>query len=148
MGAWGVGPFDNDDAADWVYDLEGAEDLRLVRAALDFAATDDGYLDVNVGGVAVAAATVLAVCAGRIHADLPAPVTAWIAERDPSATPADIRLAAAAIDRVLGRRSELMDLWKESNDTTSLDRTWALRRSLSDGPGRGQPRADPTPSSA
>lgn len=33
MGAWGVGPFENDDASDWVY--EAMEDVAQVEAALD-----------------------------------------------------------------------------------------------------------------
>ena len=42
MGAWGVGTFENDDASDWVYQLEGAEDLELVRATLQAAAEPPG----------------------------------------------------------------------------------------------------------
>ena len=31
MGAWGIGTFDNDDAADWAYELEEAADLTPAR---------------------------------------------------------------------------------------------------------------------
>ena len=34
MGAWGHGSFENDGAADWVYELETAEDLAVVISAL------------------------------------------------------------------------------------------------------------------
>jgi Domain of unknown function (DUF4259) len=34
MGAWGAGPFENDDASDWVYELEEAPDLNFVRDVL------------------------------------------------------------------------------------------------------------------
>lgn len=30
MGAWGHGPFDNDDAGDWVWELEESEDFSVV----------------------------------------------------------------------------------------------------------------------
>lgn len=35
MGAWGVLAFENDDASDWVLDLEGTNDFRLVEAAIE-----------------------------------------------------------------------------------------------------------------
>jgi hypothetical protein len=35
MGAWGIGNFDNDDASDWVYELEEVEDMSLVEATLE-----------------------------------------------------------------------------------------------------------------
>lgn len=42
LGAWGVLAFDNDTANDWAYDLEGADDLSLVRSALDEVITTKG----------------------------------------------------------------------------------------------------------
>jgi hypothetical protein len=61
MGAWGTEPFANDDAMDWIADLETAKDLRVVRAALD-AVPGDGaeYIEAPVGCVALAAAEVVA----------------------------------------------------------------------------------------
>jgi hypothetical protein len=35
MGAWSREPFGNDDAIDWPYELEEAEDLSYVEAASD-----------------------------------------------------------------------------------------------------------------
>ena len=34
MGTWGVDAFENDNAADWAFQLEEAEDLTLVRETL------------------------------------------------------------------------------------------------------------------
>jgi hypothetical protein len=45
VGAWGVGTFENDDAGDWVYQLEEANDLELVRGTLLAAADPEGYLE-------------------------------------------------------------------------------------------------------
>jgi hypothetical protein len=63
MGAWGTGPFDNDDAADFATSLDHLQpELRIgaIRDALTDAAEQTGYLDRDVGGAAVAAAALVA----------------------------------------------------------------------------------------
>ena len=46
MGAWGVLAFDNDDANDWAYGLEGTSDLSLVNEAFRrVEASTGGYLE-------------------------------------------------------------------------------------------------------
>ena len=59
MGAWGAGPFENDDAMDWAIDLEESGDVGFVVEALR-AAESDGYLDAPEGSVTIAAAEVVA----------------------------------------------------------------------------------------
>jgi len=34
MGAWGLASFDNDDAIDWLHELERTDDFTLVRQTL------------------------------------------------------------------------------------------------------------------
>jgi hypothetical protein len=115
MGAWGSGPFENDDAGDWVYDLEGADDFALLHDALDVAKTR--YLDSGEGAVAVAAAAVVAAALDPAAADgLPEDVRAWLDAHARQVEPSDARLAVAALDRVLGERSELAELWDEAPD--------------------------------
>lgn len=53
MGAWGYLPFENDDALDWLDELE-AGGADVVRSALTKA--DEGYIETPEGSVAVAAA--------------------------------------------------------------------------------------------
>jgi Domain of unknown function (DUF4259) len=79
MGAWGVGSFDNDDAADWLNDqLRRSADLRPIQTALDAVAQLDptGYLEAPEASAAVAAAEVVAALAGDPAANLPSDVTA------------------------------------------------------------------------
>lgn len=45
MGAWGAGPFDNDAALDWVWELDESSDLGVVRGAITRVTEDAGYLD-------------------------------------------------------------------------------------------------------
>jgi hypothetical protein len=118
MGAWGSGPFDNDDASDWVYELEGADDLSLCRDALEEAALVSGYLDVGEGTKALAAAEVVAAAAGRRGSDLPEDVDAWLDTIRPEPTPDDLALARRAVERVKGNDSELAELWAESDAST------------------------------
>ena len=61
MGAWGEGPFDNDDASDWAYhfdEADGVSGLEALSRALDVGAPQD-YLESSEGAIAVAAATVV-----------------------------------------------------------------------------------------
>jgi len=56
MGAWGVDPFDNDDAADWAAEFEGLNGragLQVLDAA--FAGVDDSeYIEAPEGSIAAA----------------------------------------------------------------------------------------------
>jgi uncharacterized protein DUF4259 len=116
MGTWDVGPFGNDGAADLLTALDEAapaEALDLLRQALSSAAASHGYLDVDDGQAAVAAAAVVA--AQRLRGsplDL-STVPPW-----PTGGAVDVPreldgLALAALDRVVEEDSELRGLWEE-----------------------------------
>ena len=111
MGTWGAGPFDNDDAGDWVYELEGADDLALVRDALEEAVEAHGYLDQRDGAIAAAAAEVVAAAAGRPNSSLPEEVQAWLDTVSPKPTASDLDLARRALQRVCADKSELAEHW-------------------------------------
>ncbi len=130
MGAWGVGTFDNDDAGDWVYQLEEADDAGLVQDTLLAAAEPEGYLDAPTSAVALAAAEVVAALSGQAAPDLPEEVRAWVGAHRTARTP-DLRvLAVRAIDQVAAD-SELKDLWAESDDAGAwTDRLQELRGRL------------------
>jgi hypothetical protein len=114
MGAWGTGPFDNDDAGDWVYELEEARDLGFVRQTLTTALEADDYLELPEGNNAVAAALVIAASLDRSYDRLPEEVVAWFNAGREAATAEDARLAILALDRVTGEESETAELWGES----------------------------------
>jgi Domain of unknown function (DUF4259) len=117
MGAWGTDSFANDDALDWVAELEGAADLSIVRAALEEATSSEAeYVEAPVGSVALAAAEVVAALRGRPHPDLPEGVVAWVSAAGRSPDPALVALAARAVTAVADdpARSELRELWDEA----------------------------------
>ena len=78
MGAWGYGPFENDDAADWLDELIEASDIEVLRRALEPRWLDYVYMQVTKGSVIVAAAEVLAAGLGKGAADLPDDVKRWV----------------------------------------------------------------------
>lgn len=113
MGAWGTGAFDNDDAADWVYQLD-SDGIDAVDAALGDAFEADDLaqpLDTN----AIAAAEVVAAALGRPAADLPASVAILVTGLGSRVTPELIDMARTVAVRVLAS-SEIGELWDESDD--------------------------------
>jgi hypothetical protein len=114
MGAWGTGPFDNDDAADWAYELDEAIDLTPVLQALAAATDGDGYLEQPEGAAAIAAAAVLAATFDGDLRGLPEGVGEWVDGQPGMSTKGDARLALDALVRVMSEDSELRELWEES----------------------------------
>jgi Domain of unknown function (DUF4259) len=115
MGAWGHGSFDNDDAMDWVAELEGAESTQPISDALN-AVRDvgDDYLEVTEAAMGLAAAEVVAALFGKPTAKLPDEVTTWVAGQKPP-KPGLVKKAQWVVQRVL-KDSELKELWVESDD--------------------------------
>jgi hypothetical protein len=117
MGAWGTGPFDNDDAADFSVSLDHLDPecrVSAIRATLTLAAEQTGYLERDAGGAAVAAA---ALVAAQHDDQIPSDCIHGPKETIP-ALPGDLRrIAVHALDRVLGECSELNELWIDSPDT-------------------------------
>ncbi|MFE7548997.1 DUF4259 domain-containing protein [Streptomyces gardneri] len=117
MGTWDIGPFDNDTAADFSYGVDEAPAEKragVLRAALQevTATGDDAFLDSYFAEKAVASAALLAAqCPGGDPV-----TTAYGPKQSLPELPVDLRpLAVAALDRVLGPESELLELWEESD---------------------------------
>ena len=114
MGAWGTGPFDNDDAADWSADLENADDpAHLIEETLSLVVDAEDAVEAPVAHQAVAAAAALAA---GLAAGL---------DVDPDYGPKDITvpptpelaaLGVRALDRVTAPDSEWRELWEESGE--------------------------------
>ena len=79
MGAWDIGPFDNDDAADWLFALEVSSDTATIAAALGVI-TDIGneYLEAPDCSNALAAVEIVAALRGHPIANLPDNAKAWV----------------------------------------------------------------------
>ena len=128
--AWAPGPFDNDDALDFVDDLAEAPEWRTVVQALDYVTKQVGYLEAPEGATAVAAAAIVAAAVGEVtilpdnHRELKAALGA-----PPQGAAA---LARAALARVVAPASELDELWQEGDDHDAwLTQIAALQTTLS-----------------
>ena len=124
MGAWGELAFENDTAADWVDGLDECEDLALVDAALAAVEEEEDYLDADLGCEALAACEVLARLNGNFgyQTESTEAVDAWVAAHpDLEVSEELVERAHAVIDRILGKRSELRELW-------ARDAGWTLPR--------------------
>lgn len=121
MGTWAGGAFDNDDAADWAAQFDGADQetgLRLIEDALRQAAqtAPGGYLHYNAGAPAVAAAELVTCLAGQPVRVTPYNEGAirWAARAGQHTAPSLASLAIRAVERVTGPRSDLASLWDEA----------------------------------
>jgi hypothetical protein len=138
VGAWGNGPFDNDDALDLVGELADsgrplADDLRRVldpggvrrsgwfgrflgRQPRDEPVESDDVNDFTV----VAAAAVVAAALGL---DVGQAQVSGLLERKPLSVTKDLRsVAGVALARATGTESEWFELWQDSGE---LERTQA-----------------------
>ena len=115
MGAWDETAFGNDDAADWSFELIEAEDpLEVIEETLDLAKAG-GYLAAPDGSLIVAAAGIVAAACGRTPNGLPTDLGIWLGGKEHTFRPASTQ-ALAALRRVRTEPSELLDLWKDTED--------------------------------
>jgi hypothetical protein len=120
MGAWDASSFGNDDAADWAWQLEEAQDLHVVEDALDRVvdeATSDDFVEAPTGSEAIAACEVIARLKGNfgVRNAYSEVVDDWVAAH--LIQPSDELLAKAnnVLEIVTSSKSELCGLWTESD---------------------------------
>jgi hypothetical protein len=134
MGAWGSGPFDNDDAADFAGDLADVTDSALVVALLGDAllavTAGDGYIEAPEMSRAVAAAAIVAMFAQRSLPTPPSIEQSWL--DSVRVSPSDLLRAEAA--QVLTRafepeNNEWHELWVDAELVDEVRATLAPYRS-------------------
>ena len=118
MGAWGSGPFDNDDAADFAGDLSEVNDSDQVLAQLESVlvtvTAGEGYLESPDVSIAIAAAVIVAMFDNPSLPTSSYLDSTWLASvRTP--TSEEIRtLALGALTRAFQPEdNEWFDLWDE-----------------------------------
>ncbi|MED7954664.1 DUF4259 domain-containing protein [Streptomyces sp. BE303] len=138
MGTWGIGPFEDDTAADFADTLDETsldERENLIRSTLNRAVEAQDYLDASEAVEAVAAAALIA-------AQCPdgEPVTSSFGPDEALPLLAtDLRtLAAEALDRVLAEESELAELWDDTDDGPRWRQSISHLRGILDPPTKPQ----------
>ena len=114
MGTWGPGPFDNDDAGDWAYQLTPDADERVIELALT-SVEAGGDPDAPTSQAAIAAAEVVAAGLGHPVPGLPDEVAEWVGTHADLSWQTLAPLALRSVARIVAG-SELSDLWAESDD--------------------------------
>ena len=119
MGTWSVDPFGNDDAVDWIYDLEKTEDLTFIaetiQKVLDFGSE---YLEAPEAVEAIAAADTIARLKGNFYIKnaYTESLDDWIESHKLTPSQPLVESAILAMDRILTDPSELRELWQDSED--------------------------------
>lgn len=118
MGTWGIGSFENDDAADFMIDALESGDLSLLGEMFDNVLTSTEYVEAPDATVAIAAAEIVAAALGR-----PTPaaqqeegLTEWLARIRPTLDADLATRARTALTRILADNSELRELWEETDE--------------------------------
>jgi hypothetical protein len=125
MGAWGIGPFDNDGAADWTAELIDAPDRSLNpfrktrRSVIDRALNRDLREDWAYEEESLAAAETIAAMLGRRRHVLPPEIGGAIGGMGP-APDAWRRAALGVCEHLLSDRSNLHGCWRETEQFAAL----------------------------
>jgi hypothetical protein len=117
MGSWGVGSFENDNAVDWTYGLEGKSDLSYVEATLDKVLNlGPSYLEAPDAQEAIAAAEAVARLLGRfaVRDAYTKSIDDWVSQVSVRPSSQLIERARRALERIQQEPSELLELWNES----------------------------------
>jgi hypothetical protein len=120
MGTWAAGPFGNDFAQDWAEDLHESNDLYFIGDTLDNVLSPDNgdYLEAPFGAEGLAAVETLLRLEGRggVEDDDSAAIDEWVqVVKDKYKPGKDLQeKAVRVLDLVLSERSELRELWQDS----------------------------------
>ena len=115
MGAWGTKSFENDDALDWVNELEKCNDPKIFWDAVESVINEE-YIDADIATEALAALEVTAAMKGKNSDDLPEEVDKWLSENKGIQLPNNFYIRAEeALNKIMGSESELKELWEESD---------------------------------
>ncbi|GIE83520.1 hypothetical protein Aph02nite_94700 [Actinoplanes philippinensis] len=135
MGTWDIGPFDNDDAADFADALDDAsaqDRMELIGAVLERVAdpTDDDSRLSDAPRAVAAAALIAAQCPGGVAVD-----SGYGPKTPMPQFPAYLRdLAIKALDGLIMKPTWLAEAWNASPEGTKWRRTIADLRAVLDPP--------------
>ena len=125
MGTWGIGSFENDDAADFMIDVLDSGDLSLIREVLDNVLTSTEYVEARDAALAIVAAEIATAALGRatLAAQQEAGLADWLARIRPTIDDNLRQQAVNALRRILAEHSELRELWEDTGDFQDWEAT-------------------------
>ncbi|GEK80088.1 DUF4259 domain-containing protein [Agrococcus baldri] len=123
MGAWGTGPFDNDDAADWMLELEATGDADALL--LDTLDSVGQGADASEATCAVAAIVwMLSAPDGEFASATKRPIPA------PILTVQLRSVALRAIGHILAEDAEWRELWEDADEEEPIQQLEHYRQLL------------------
>ncbi len=78
MGAWGLGTFENDDAVEWLDELQASVDSAVLQSALVETGIGEEYLEAPEGAHILCAGEIIAALQGQSASDLPDEARDWV----------------------------------------------------------------------
>ena len=121
MGAWSEENFGNDDAGDWVYQLEKSRGTETLLSPIKDIIASDDYLESPQCCEALAAAEVVAASLTGDLSAIPEELKVWLNRKPglfgkkPKIEPQHASIAIQCVQKILVD-SELRELWEESED--------------------------------
>lgn len=132
MGAWDVGIWDNDDAADLIGDLSESNGLDVLQASLRPTEVKGYYLEAPEGVRILCTADTLLSALDLGDSSVPEDVSKWLKSHANLDFRSLIPEALSKTRRVLAENSELRELWEENEELFPqwLARVEAMIKSL------------------
>lgn len=125
MGAWGFKNFENDSAADFIYEIQDNGKSAVRDALLKIVNANDTYIDASECEEALVSIELIAAAQGQPSDDLPEALQAWLAKNDVLSVRKSLfskKIAMTSLAErtlhIITSTSELKELWEESE---SLD---------------------------
>ena len=115
MGAWDVGSFDNDEAMDWVTQLDEIYDLEILKETFIPIIKSLKYLETPECESGLACAEVIAALNKKPLAKLPSEVTHFVSRIGIMPSAELLETALTAVEHIK-TKSELRELWNDSPD--------------------------------
>lgn len=114
MGTWGVNTFENDDAQDWLVELQEDGSVDFLVSSLSADEAGGGYLEAPDGARILCAAEVVAAAVSGDRDALPEEAASWLQAQRGIDFARLAPVAKTSVDRVLAEHSELRELWQEN----------------------------------
>lgn len=122
MGAWSETNFGNDDALDWIFELEKSKGLNVLMAPINDVLNDDDYIESPLCSEALAASEVIAANQTQNFSVIPDEAKVWLNKKQgfifgklPKIERSHAIKAQAAVNKIVNN-SELKELWEETED--------------------------------
>lgn len=130
MAAWGTRTFEEDTALAWISELTDSEDPR--EFLVESLSLDSGAIDADQGATVLAASETLVAMLDEPRAGVPEELVDWVGDNDCDDVSDLTEMALAALKKVLSKKSELFEIWSESEEFDEwLENVDQLREILS-----------------